>query len=257
MLSAVAKKALFKSLPTTYSINGTDINVLKTFGNHAPEAYENPVVNLNVITEGIKRYTSIDRFEAIVGNILSYSCIDTARFRFTVAANDFNLTNSEVFTFDSAETDYDTTLFPIISIESVYTSSETFTEGTDYSVSYYGITWLGANTPVHDESFTIEFTYTERGYWITTQIIEDLYKYIECNFNSILSDYNSSLTSIESVTDLTDIVGPDIVSACAFDITINYRFTWDRELTDNDGPVLSGIDLDLSGSNYLEEYEIR
>ena len=257
MIPADLKRTIFNNIPTSYTVNGNLISSIKTVGIFPFNTYDGTVVNLRFPLDMIPYYRSVDEMFSITDETVARSKVYRGTVRFMIGSNDSTTVISEQHTYITGTNIYTPVHNPILSITSLTVGATTFVEDTDYRIitNKSQIEWIGT-TPNDSEIFTINYSYRERGYWIATEIAEYLAKWVELNFPTYLNIYGASIIDISSATDLTDDIAIDNLNIVTFDVDIRYTFEWSRALTDEDGPILSGSVLTMSGSNYLEIHTI-
>lgn len=257
MIPTQLKRSIFNNIPSVYSINDININAVKTMGLFPLNDYSNPIVNVQFPLDTLPYYQTIDEMLNITDEIVSRSKVYRGTFRFMIGADDCDITTTDQHMYTTGINIYTINHNPILSIASITSGSTTFILNTDYTIinNYTQIEWIG-NKPISDESFTINYTFKERGYWIVTEIASELIKWVELNFPTYLHTHGASIIQITSAQNLTEIVGVANLNIITFDVDIRYTFEWTRDVIPDDGPIMSGAALTISGSNYLEIHNI-
>ena len=257
MIPAELKRLVFDNIPITYTVNGNSISSIKTVGLFPFNTYDGTVVNLRFPLDMLPYYRSADEMYNITNEILTRSKVYRGTIRFMIGSNDTTTTISEEHIYTTGTNIYTAIHNPILSVASLTVGAIIFVEDIDYRIitNRSQIEWIGT-TPNDSETFTINYSYRERGYWIATEIAEYLAKWVELNFPTYLHEYGASIIDISSALDLTDDIAIDNLNIITFDVDIRYTFEWSRALTNEDGPVMSGSVLTMSGSNYLEIHTI-
>lgn len=257
MIPAELKRTIFDNIPTEYTVNNNSITSIKTVGLFPFNTYNGTVVNLRFPLDMLPYYRSADEMYNIASEILTKSKVYRGTIRFMVGSNDITTNISEEHIYTTGTNIYTTIHNPILSVISLTADAITFVENVDYRIitNKSQIEWIGT-TPNDSEIFTINYLYRERGYWIATEIAEYLAKWVELNFPTYLHEHGASIIDISSAIDLTDDIAIDNLNIITFDVDIRYTFEWSRALTDEEGPVMSGSVLTMSGSNYLEIHTI-
>lgn len=245
VLPVNVKKFLYNAIPTTYTVDGVEFTTKNTNGKVALGEYSSPTINLSFIGDSTPHYESIGDFEEIDGNVLTNKDVRTVTARYKVGANNQLLTADETITFQLGTLQYSLNHTPVVKVNSI----GSFVEGTDFNlINNDTIEWVG-NTPADSEDFVVSYEYIEDGYWLVNAIADLLLKDIRTNVQSALTDYSVDILRISDITDLSEIYSDVQVSALAFDVRLVYNYSWSRTLTDEDGPLIDQIQLDLSEEN--------
>lgn len=257
MIPSQLKRTVFDNIATVYSVNGININAIKTIGLFPLNNYSGTTINLQFPLDTLAYYRSIDEMLDITDTDITRSKVYQGTFRFMVGSDDCDISTSEQHVYTTESDTYTMNHNPVLSITSVVAGGTTFILNTDYAIinNYTQLQWIG-NTPSSGEAFTLNYTFRERGYWIVTELVSELIKWVEINFPTYLHTYGASIIQITSAQNLTDVVGVDNLNIITFDVDVRYTFEWTRNITDDDGPLLSGAALAISGSNYLEIHTI-
>lgn len=234
MMPIDAKKLLFNLLPSSY--NNTDIQT--TVGQFEGEI-QYPSINLTFPTEGTRYFSPPGDFEHINNDVMYGQEIQTAIGRFVVYASDAKFRTTQDVTYVDGQLEYSLNNVPIIGLYG----------DPDYTISnnHDSIVWQ-SNMPADGEIFTVDYSYIENGYWVASNIIENLRKNISANYSRELSKHYVDILDITSTTNISMMYVNESVTALTFDIKFIYPFVWSRPLTDEDGVLLDTVNTTITKS---------
>jgi len=232
MLPIDAKQLLLNLLPSNYN----NLDIQRTIGRFNGEI-QYPSINISFPVEGTTYFKPPGDFEYINNELMYGQEIQTAICRFQVFAIDTKQRTTEEITVIDGQTEYDVSKTPIVDVHNT----------SDYTVSsdHTGVEWQ-TSVPAGTETFTVDYSYIENGYWIASKIIDNLLQDISARFRQELSQYNVDILEMTSTDDISMMYVNENITALTFDIKFIYPFKWSRALTDEDGVPLDTVNTTVS-----------
>jgi len=246
MLNTDIKKLLLSVTPSNLTIDGHTFTITKTLGSVPLNELTLPTINIKFIGEGTPSYRSMDDGAIITDNVTSYVNTDMCTIRYTVAASDVVIETTETITYKTGTDIYQLHRVPSIDILSV----GTFIKNTDYKLStdHTSIQWIGSK-PANNVPFTVRYTWSNSGYYISNQLIEYLAKDIRGRIFDLIKVYGINIIDFKGLKDISDIYVSDVFNAFTFDFIITYPFTWTTTISDLDAIIANTFTFDLIMNN--------
>ncbi|MDD3039574.1 hypothetical protein [Bacteroides sp.] len=243
MIPEEYKILLRNSLPSV-TIDGRNITrVLESF---SLNEYVNPVLGINFLDEWREYYNSIDQYRSLIqatdddGNLLwddeaetipvyetnkfQFSKYYSTRVRFTVVADDVTTSTDVVIPIVEDTLEYE--IEPLIQINSI--SSE-----VDYTVNTTNTGIIFATLPT-EQTVTVNYSYISRGYTVAHSIMQQAIEWMELYFGDIFKPINGFIVDRGSVTDISRIVGSDLLTVISYDCTVACKTTFIKVLSDDE-----------------------
>jgi hypothetical protein len=244
MLDPDIQYEIFDLVPTSFidgTVTATKLNMI-----YEVNKYPGVVIAVQFIDTNMPYFRSIDDYGTIntSTDILSYKEYLLSTLRLVVGADDEEATMTDTFTYYESLSSYRVTE-PVLGDIVVTSGGTTFVENTDYEVSANGIDieWLGA-TPVDEAEFTVSYTAIRRANWTVSKVLKELNTWVKSTLETTMLGYDISIPRRTDLTDLSQIVGKDVVVMKAFSIQLVYPDTWEIDLA-GAGTPLESVDLEI------------
>ena len=226
-------------MPDTMNIGGNTFTVNKSFGHNPYEQFAAPMVNITTVVDGVQHYRSADDFTSIDDSGIYSTDIRRTLLRFKIAATDVIAECSETLQFTSGVSTYELSSTPVRKIVSI----GAFTEGVDYRLDNRSvIEWIGS-TPDDAAEFTVVYEAHFNSYWLANDMTDRLRMHLMANLEHALKGTGVRVQGVSDSVDISMTFADDNISAFAFDVTAVYPWSWKRELTEEDGPLIDNVNV--------------
>jgi hypothetical protein len=246
MLDPDIQYTIFDLVPSTF-IDDT-VSAVKLSNTYEVNKYPGLVIAVQFIDFNEPYFRSCDDYGTVNedDDTVDYKEYLQATLRLIVGADDeAEATLSNTFTYLAATSYYRLTE-PVTGTITVTDGTTTFVEDTDYEVSANGldITWLGVSTPVEETTFTVTYVATRRANWTVGKVLKELNTWVKSDLEGEMRTYDISIPRRTDITDLTKMVGEDVVVMKAFSVRLVYPDTWQVSI-DGASTPLESVDVDL------------
>jgi hypothetical protein len=245
MLDPDIQYTIFDLIPNTF-IDGT-VTATKLNNVYETNKYPGVTVAVQFLDFNTPYFRSIDDYGEYnaTDNTIDYKEYLEATLRLVVGAEDEEDTMVDTFTYEDGTATYRLTE-PVTGTITITDGTTTFVEDTDYEVASNGIdiNWLGVDTPDDDTEFTVTYVAIRRANWTVGKVLKDLNTWVKANLEATMMDYDISIPRRTDITDLSTLIGEDVVVIKAFSIGLVYPDTWQVNMGEASAP-LESVDVDL------------
>lgn len=234
MIPITYKALLRNSLPDTTVDGRSIVKVLESF---SLNTYSNPVIGINFLDEWREYYNSVDNYFTIVDDDrFSISKYYSTKIRFTVVSDDFTETNKNT-SVTIVDNVLEYTLEELPSITSLISTDSTTTCHVNTTAT--GI--IFDELPI-EETVSITYNKTARGYIAAHSIMQQAIEWIELNFGDTFKLIDGFIIERGSIADISKLIGNDLLTILSYEFVVACKHTMIKTVSDGEFTSVDTID---------------